>query len=93
LGGFYFSKHLSHIFDEGELNKDTTVSKMEIVVNRGFRVTQGMPPRLAISQKITFSAQKISKKSHFRHKKSAKNHIFGTKNQQKMAQMKTSVEA
>ena len=31
------SKHLAHIFEEGELNKDTTVSKMEIVVNRGFR--------------------------------------------------------
>ena len=31
------SKHLTHIFDEGELDKDTTVSKMEIVVNRGFR--------------------------------------------------------
>ena len=31
------SKHLNHIFEEGELNRDTTVSKMEIVVNRGFR--------------------------------------------------------
>lgn len=31
------SKHLTHIFDEGELDKDTTISKMEIVVNRGFR--------------------------------------------------------
>ena len=31
------SKHLAHIFEEGELDKDTTVSKMEIVVNRGFR--------------------------------------------------------
>lgn len=31
------SKHLSKIYEEGELNKDTTVSKMEIVVNRGFR--------------------------------------------------------
>ena len=31
------SKHMAHIFEEGELNKDTTVSKMEIVVNRGFR--------------------------------------------------------
>lgn len=31
------SKHLAHIFDEGELDKSTTVSKMEIVVNRGFR--------------------------------------------------------
>ena len=31
------SKHLAHIFEEGELSKDTTVSKMEIVVNRGFR--------------------------------------------------------
>ncbi len=25
------SKHLSHIFEEGELNKDATVSKMEII--------------------------------------------------------------
>ena len=31
------SKPLTHIFDEGELDKNTTVSKMEIVVNRGFR--------------------------------------------------------
>jgi len=31
------SKHLSKIYEEEELNKDTTVSKMEIVVNRGFR--------------------------------------------------------
>ena len=31
------SKHLKNIFDTGELKKDTTVSKMEIVVKRGFR--------------------------------------------------------
>lgn len=31
------SKHLKNIFDTEELDKDTTVSKMEIVVNRGFR--------------------------------------------------------
>ena len=31
------SKHLSKIYEEGELNKDATVSKMEIVVNRGYR--------------------------------------------------------
>ena len=31
------SKHLGHIFEEGELDRATTVSKMEIVVNRGFR--------------------------------------------------------
>ena len=31
------SKHLSRIYEEKELNKDTTVSKMEIVVNRGYR--------------------------------------------------------
>lgn len=31
------SKHLSHIFEEEELDKDATLSKMEIVVNRGFR--------------------------------------------------------
>ena len=31
------SKHLRHIFEEGELDRTTTVSKMEIVVNRGFR--------------------------------------------------------
>ena len=31
------SKHLVHIFEEKELDRDTTVSKMEIVVNRGFR--------------------------------------------------------
>lgn len=31
------SKHLKNIFGTNELDKDTTVSKMEIVVNRGFR--------------------------------------------------------
>lgn len=31
------SKHLKNIFESGELNKDTTVSKMETIVNRGFR--------------------------------------------------------
>ena len=31
------SKHLNHIFEEGELEPHTTVSKMEIVVSRGFR--------------------------------------------------------
>jgi hypothetical protein len=31
------SKHLNHIFEEGELKRDATVSKMEIVINRGFR--------------------------------------------------------
>lgn len=32
------SKHLSKIYEEGELNKDTTVSKMEIVVNEDLEV-------------------------------------------------------
>lgn len=31
------SKHLKNIFASGELNRDTTISKMETVVNRGFR--------------------------------------------------------
>lgn len=31
------SKHLKNIFESGELDESTTVSKMEIVVNRGFR--------------------------------------------------------
>ena len=31
------SKHLGHIFEERDLDRTTTVSKMEIVVNRGFR--------------------------------------------------------
>lgn len=31
------SKHLKNIYEEGELMKDTTISKMETVVNRGFR--------------------------------------------------------
>ena len=31
------SKHLKNIFVSGELNENATVSKMEIVVNRGFR--------------------------------------------------------
>ncbi len=31
------SKHLTNIYDEGELEWDTTVSKMETVVQKGFR--------------------------------------------------------
>ena len=31
------SKHLKNIFTDGELNPDTTISKMETVVNRGIR--------------------------------------------------------
>ena len=31
------SKHLKNIFAEGELNPETTISKMETVVNRGIR--------------------------------------------------------
>lgn len=31
------SKHVKHIFEEGELAENTTVSKMESVVNRGIR--------------------------------------------------------
>jgi hypothetical protein len=31
------SKHIKNIFEEGELSENTTVSKMETVVNRGFR--------------------------------------------------------
>lgn len=31
------SKHLKNIFEDGELPENTTVSKMETVVNRGFR--------------------------------------------------------
>ena len=31
------SKHLKNIFESGELDKTTTISKMETVVNRGFR--------------------------------------------------------
>lgn len=31
------SKHLKNIFDEGELQPSTTISKMETVVQRGFR--------------------------------------------------------
>jgi len=31
------NKHLKNIFNSGELDKDTTISKMEIVIQRGFR--------------------------------------------------------
>ena len=31
------SKHLKNIFESGELDRNTTISKMETVVNRGFR--------------------------------------------------------
>jgi hypothetical protein len=31
------SKHIKNIFDEGEPPENTTISKMETVVNRGFR--------------------------------------------------------
>ena len=31
------SKHIKHVFDSGELNPFTTISKMETVIQRGFR--------------------------------------------------------
>jgi hypothetical protein len=31
------SKHIKNIFEDGELSENTTVSKMETVINRGFR--------------------------------------------------------
>ena len=31
------NKHIKNIYEEGELSENTTISKMEIVVNRGFR--------------------------------------------------------
>ena len=31
------NKHIKNIYQEGELSEDTTISKMETVVNRGFR--------------------------------------------------------
>lgn len=31
------SKHIKNIYEEGELLENTTISKMETVVNRGFR--------------------------------------------------------
>ena len=31
------NKHVKNIFEEGELIENTTISKMETVVNRGFR--------------------------------------------------------
>lgn len=37
VGKSAISKHLANIYDSGELQKETTVSKMETVVDRGFR--------------------------------------------------------
>lgn len=37
VGVSAISKHLKNIFGEGELQSDTTISKMETVVNRGIR--------------------------------------------------------
>ena len=34
------SKHIANIFKQGELTPDLTVSKMETVVNRGFRTEE-----------------------------------------------------
>ena len=31
------NKHIKNIYNEGELEENTTISKMEIVINRGFR--------------------------------------------------------
>ena len=42
-------KDLTHIFDEGELDKYTTVSKMEITTQHGAKEHQGLVP---LSQKI-----------------------------------------
>jgi hypothetical protein len=35
------SKHLSNIYEEGELDQETTISKMEIVRNEGGRTVHG----------------------------------------------------
>ena len=43
------SKHLTHIFDEGELDKEVVVSKMEITTQHGAKEHQGLVP---LSQKI-----------------------------------------
>jgi hypothetical protein len=37
IGVSALSKHIKNIFEEGELPEQTTISKMETVVNRGFR--------------------------------------------------------
>ena len=37
------SKHINNVFDAGELSRSTTVSKMETVVQRGFRLINTPP--------------------------------------------------
>ena len=61
------SKHLTHIFDEGELDKYTTVSKMEIVVNRGFRgeVKVKQVTGSCFTQPMRSDVEHIRKSGHF----------------------------
>ena len=48
------SKHLKNIFESGELDKNTTISKMETVVNRGFRGESKVVPRNSANGVHTF---------------------------------------
>lgn len=49
------SKHLKNIFESGELDTDTTISKMETVVNRGYlgEVNNGDYIQLYVRQDTT----------------------------------------
>ena len=60
------SKYLTHIFDEGELDKDTTVSKMEIATQHGTIVgkTQKNETIFEMAQKFAlYSAPAIINKA------------------------------
>ena len=43
------SKHLGHIFEEGELDRTTTVSKMEIVYRKGCMELLKLLPRFCVT--------------------------------------------
>ena len=60
------SKHLTHIFDEGELDKYTTVSKMEIATQHG--AIEGKVKQVTgscFTQPMRSDVEHIRKSDHF----------------------------
>lgn len=58
------SKHLSNIFEEGELEKEATVSKMEIVQQEGNRQVKREPEFYNLDAIIAVGYRVNSKKQH-----------------------------
>ena len=57
------SKHLNNIFEEGELERDSTISKMEIVQNEGGRMVKRTPEFYNLDAVIAVGYRVNSKKA------------------------------